>query len=76
VDAESLGATRATLTHVNLNDATVEGLAVPGTCYSVQYHPEAGPGPHDSRYLFMQFHELIDRFEPADAPQVARAGTR
>ena len=73
VDPDSLGATAASLTHVNLNDQTVEGLAVPGTCYSVQYHPEAGPGPHDSRYLFAQFHELIDRFEPARAPLSAPA---
>jgi carbamoyl-phosphate synthase small subunit len=73
VETDSLGDTAATLTHVNLNDRTVEGLAVPGTCYSVQYHPEAGPGPHDSRYLFARFHELIDRFEPAQAPLGARA---
>jgi carbamoyl-phosphate synthase small subunit len=65
VEQGSLEATAAQLTHVNLNDQTVEGLAVPGLCYSVQYHPEAGPGPHDSRYLFEQFHGLIDRFEPA-----------
>ena len=66
VSPESLTATPAALTHVNLNDQTVEGLAVPGTCYSVQYHPESGPGPHDSRYLFAAFHDLIDRFEPAE----------
>lgn len=65
VDPASLGATKATLSHVNLNDQTVEGLEVPGVCYSVQYHPESGPGPHDSRYLFSAFHDLIDRFEPA-----------
>ena len=65
VDPDSVPGTGASLTHVNLNDQTVEGLAVDGACYSVQYHPEAGPGPHDSRYLFTQFHELIDRFEPA-----------
>jgi carbamoyl-phosphate synthase small subunit len=66
VDADSLDDTPARLTHVNLNDQTVEGLAVDGLCYSVQYHPEAGPGPHDSRYLFAQFRELIERFEPAE----------
>ncbi len=64
VDPDSLHATEAGLTHVNLNDQTVEGLAVPGVCYSVQYHPEAGPGPHDSRYLFAQFRELMTTFEP------------
>jgi carbamoyl-phosphate synthase small subunit len=66
VDTASLEHTPARLTHVNLNDHTVEGLAVDGLCYSVQYHPEAGPGPHDSRYLFAQFRELIERFEPAE----------
>ena len=48
------------VTHLNLNDGTVEGLRlleVP--VYSVQYHPEAGPGPHDSHYLFRQFIELM-----------------
>ena len=66
VDARSLESTPATLTHVNLNDATVEGLEVPGLAYSVQYHPEAGPGPHDSRYLFEKFVELIDAFKPVN----------
>ena len=65
VDPDSLSGTTATLSHVNLNDETVEGIEVPGVCYSVQYHPESGPGPHDSRYLFSAFHDLIDRFEPA-----------
>lgn len=46
----------AEVTHVNLNDDTVEGLKVVGKkAFSVQYHPEAAPGPHDSRYLFDQF---------------------
>ena len=63
VDAGSIDRTRARLTHVNLNDNTVEGLEVPGVAYSVQYHPESGPGPHDSRYLFLQFRDLIERFE-------------
>jgi carbamoyl-phosphate synthase small subunit len=50
----------AELTHLNLYDRTVEGLAlkdVPGR--TVQYHPEAGPGPHDARYLFDRFLELV-----------------
>lgn len=50
----------ATLTHLNLNDGTVEGLQVVGKkAFSVQYHPEAAPGPHDSRYLFEQFINLM-----------------
>ncbi|MBA3654725.1 MAG: glutamine-hydrolyzing carbamoyl-phosphate synthase small subunit [Actinobacteria bacterium] len=50
----------ADVTHVNLNDGVVEGLRcrdVPA--FSVQYHPEAGPGPHDARYLFAQFESLM-----------------
>jgi carbamoyl-phosphate synthase small subunit len=50
----------AELTHLNLNDGTLEGLAcldVPA--FSVQYHPEAAPGPHDSRYLFEDFRTLM-----------------
>lgn len=43
-------------THMNLNDDTIEGISVVGkNVFSVQYHPEASPGPHDSRYLFDQF---------------------
>ena len=52
----------ADLTHVNLNDQTVEGLAhaeVP--LFSVQYHPEASPGPHDASYLFTRFLRLMER---------------
>ncbi len=59
VDADSLVG-RAVMTHVNLNDGVCEGLAVADErCFSVQHHPEAGPGPHDSSYLFQQFAELI-----------------
>jgi carbamoyl-phosphate synthase small subunit len=49
-------------THINLNDDTIEGLSVNGkNAFSVQYHPEASPGPHDSRYLFDQFIENIKK---------------
>jgi carbamoyl-phosphate synthase small subunit len=48
------------VTHLNLNDGTVEGLRLlEFPVYSVQYHPEAGPGPHDSYYLFGQFARLM-----------------
>jgi carbamoyl-phosphate synthase small subunit len=48
------------ITHTHLNDQTVAGLKVIGKpCFSVQYHPEAGPGPNDATYLFDQFIELI-----------------
>ncbi len=53
---------KVTLTHTNLNDETVEGLAVNGkNAFSVQYHPESSPGPHDSRYLFDQFLQLLTK---------------
>jgi carbamoyl-phosphate synthase small subunit len=48
------------VTHVNLNDGVVEGLASPkARAFSVQYHPEAGPGPHDARYLFAEFEAVM-----------------
>ena len=52
---------RAEVTHVNLNDGVIEGLAsTEAPAFSVQYHPEAGPGPHDARYLFDEFRSLMD----------------
>ncbi len=54
--------TKVDATHINLNDNTIEGLSVKGeNVFSVQYHPEASPGPHDSRYLFDQFIENIKK---------------
>ncbi len=50
------------LTHWNLNDGTLEGLrCLDVPAFSVQYHPEAAPGPHDSRYLFQDFRDLMER---------------
>ena len=68
VDPDTLDRAGAQLTHTNLNDGTVEGLEVPGVAFSVQYHPESAPGPHDSRYLFQRFRDLIETFEPSDLP--------
>jgi carbamoyl-phosphate synthase small subunit len=52
--------TRAVVSHVNLNDGVIEGISAPtDRCFSVQYHPEAGPGPHDARYLFARFADLL-----------------
>ena len=48
------------MTHINLNDHTVAGVDAPAlNCYSVQYHPEASPGPHDAHYLFEPFVEMM-----------------
>ena len=60
VDPDTLGG-KATMTHVNLNDGVCEGLRVDGElAFSVQHHPEANPGPHDSHYLFEEFAEMIN----------------
>ena len=61
VDPDSLSGI-ADITHINLNDNTNEGMRLRDLrAFSVQYHPEAGPGPHDSRYLFGQFAELMEK---------------
>ena len=64
VDPESINANEVELTHVDLNDNTLEGLrhkTLP--LFSVQYHPEAAPGPHDSHYLFRDFRNLMDEWK-------------
>jgi carbamoyl-phosphate synthase small subunit len=52
------------VTHVNLNDDTIEGIRLTNkNCFSVQYHPESSPGPHDSRYLFDEFVNNINSYK-------------
>ena len=79
VDAESLRAAGESVevTHVNLNDDTVEGLAhTERPLFSVQYHPEASPGPHDASYFFGRFREMVERTadgEKVSGAQIARS---
>jgi carbamoyl-phosphate synthase small subunit len=66
VDPDSLPASAA-ITHINLYDGTVEGLRdLERPAFSVQYHPEASPGPHDADYLFRRFIEMMERNERPD----------
>lgn len=68
VDADSLPDGKVAITHINLNDNTVEGLRLRSMpAFSVQYHPEAAPGPHDAHYLFEQFVEMIRDFKGSGA---------
>ena len=63
VDPESLPSSEVEITHVNLNDHTNEGMrSKTMPFFSVQYHPEASPGPHDSHYLFTQFTDMMKDF--------------
>jgi carbamoyl-phosphate synthase small subunit len=78
VEAESLRAAGepVEVTHVNLNDQTVEGLAhQTRPVFSVQYHPEASPGPHDASYFFGRFRKMVERHvagEVVSGAQIAR----
>ncbi len=68
IDPASLSQLPVRLTHVNLNDDTLEGmehLKFPAFC--VQYHPEASPGPHDASYLFSRFMKLIEKNAPLNS---------
>jgi carbamoyl-phosphate synthase small subunit len=75
VDPDSLPESEVEITHVNLNDYTNEGMrhrSLP--LFSVQYHPEASPGPHDSHYLFRRFTEMMSEF--ASGKNAASTGKR
>ena len=61
VDPDSLTQSEVEFTHMNLNDNTLEGLRHRNLpLFSVQYHPEAAPGPHDSHYLFKDFVKMME----------------
>ncbi len=76
VDIDSIPGRQFVATHVNLNDGTLEGMAHQRyPVFSVQYHPEASPGPHDANYLFLRFIAEVNAFEGANAvPAVQRVG--
>jgi carbamoyl-phosphate synthase small subunit len=64
VDPDSLPESEVELTHIDLNDNTLEGLRHRNLpLFSVQYHPEASPGPHDSHYLFKDFVTMMEEFK-------------
>jgi carbamoyl-phosphate synthase small subunit len=77
VDPESLPTSEVEITHLNLNDQTNEGMrhrTLP--LFSVQYHPEASPGPHDSRYLFMQFTKMMAAWKSNGASRRGSASAK
>lgn len=82
VDKASISEDVASITHMNLNDQTVEGIRFAGcTAFSVQYHPEASPGPHDSHYLFDEFMTDIEKHSGVKpthdpSPEMVYAGGR
>ena len=64
VDPDSINANEVELTHIDLNDQTLEGLRhLTLPLFSVQYHPEAAPGPHDSHYLFHDFRRMMEEWK-------------
>ncbi len=77
IEADSLSRTGAAVTHVNLNDETVEGFTHPDKAlFSVQYHPEASPGPHDATYLFDCFLDMMESGHAPTAEQMHAAQER
>jgi len=79
IEAESLAGIDCEVTHINLNDGTLAGFRHrTKPIFSVQYHPEASPGPHDSTYLFDCFLHLMETRRPIDASamQAAQASPR
>ena len=73
MDGESLGRLDCEATHIHLNDGTLAGFRhLSRPIFSVQYHPEASPGPHDSAYLFDCFIEMMRVRRPIEADTMRR----
>ena len=67
-EGENLHGYDVEVRYINANDKTVEGLDVLGRpCFTVQFHPEACPGPHDAEPLFDRFREMVDEHLRGDA---------
>ena len=65
VDPDSLPKDEVEVTHINLNDKTCAGIRLKNApAFSVQYHPEASPGPHDANYLFDRFMQMMREWNP------------
>jgi len=74
VDEKTLRAAGGEPTHIHLNDGTLAGFRhTAKPIFSVQYHPEASPGPHDSAYLFDAFVEMMRTRKPVSAQEMERA---
>ena len=74
VDPDSVDSSKIEITHMNLNDMTIEGFThTDKAIFSVQYHPEASPGPHDATYLFDCFRSMMETGSAPTAEQMHEA---
>jgi carbamoyl-phosphate synthase small subunit len=64
IDPKSIDEKKLIITHTEINDGSIEGVRHPEfPAFSVQFHPDAAPGPHDTSYLFDKFMEMMDEFK-------------